>query len=136
MPEGHTSTGEDLWEDVLPLLKQRMGPGTFDGVLKQSVPISYDGQTLVLAVPSDFAADIVGNEHRVLIQATIQEVAHQPVDIETRIVRREHNFDEPPTEPAVEEPVSRDETIHTLLERAHLNPRYNFENFVVADCNR
>ncbi|MFO7946432.1 MAG: chromosomal replication initiator protein DnaA [Armatimonadota bacterium] len=136
MPEGHTSTGEDLWEDVLPLLKQRMGPGTFDGVLKQSVPISYDGQKLVLAVPSDFAADIVGNDHRILIQATLQEVAHQPVEIETKIVRREHNFDESPPEPAVEEPPSEEETMDTLLERAHLNHRYNFENFVVADCNR
>ena len=62
-----------------------MGPATFEGVLRQSTPLSYDGSTFVLGVPSEFAASILSNQHRPLIQASLEELAHQPVALVTEV---------------------------------------------------
>lgn len=134
MPEDHTLEGKTLWEQVLPLLRERMGPATYDGVLRQSVPLSYDGEVFVLGVPNEFSANMLSNQHRPLIQASLEELAHQPVSLVTEV------------KPVVSPVEEAEEQQSGVAERsaapvrsrsgAMLNPRYNFESFVVADCNR
>jgi chromosomal replication initiator protein len=134
VPEDHTLEGKTLWEQVLPLLRERMGPATYDGVLRQSVPLSYDGEVFVLGVPNEFSANMLSNQHRPLIQASLEELAHQPVSLVTEV------------KPVVSPVEEAEEQQSGVAERsaapvrsrsgAMLNPRYNFESFVVADCNR
>ncbi len=130
---------QSLWDQALPLLRERMGRATFDGVLRQSVPLSYDGQTFVLGVPNQFAANLLSNQHRPLIQASLEELAHQPVALVTEVSARVAPTSRPAT--AVESqgaavaaptpPPRRRDGGNGMF-----NPRYTFENFVVADCNR
>ncbi len=134
MPEDHTLEGKTLWEQVLPLLRERMGPATYDGVLRQSVPLSYDGEVFVLGVPNEFSANMLSNQHRPLIQASLEELAHQPVSLVTEVkpvvspVEEAEEQQSGVAERSAAPVRSRSETM--------LNPRYNFESFVVADCNR
>jgi len=134
VPEDHTLEGKTLWEQVLPLLRERMGPATYDGVLRQSVPLSYDGEVFVLGVPNEFSANMLSNQHRPLIQASLEELAHQPVSLVTEVkpvvspVEEAEEQQSGVAERSAAPVRSRSETM--------LNPRYNFESFVVADCNR
>jgi len=127
--EKQLSVCQRLWEEVLPLLKERLGPATFDGMLKQSVPISYDGSTFVLGVPNDFAVDIVSNHHKPLIQASIEELVHHPISLVAQVA---------PADSIPREPLPGNQPV-TSVHRpgtGMLNLRYTFEHFVVADCNR
>ncbi len=135
MPEDRTLEGKTLWEQALPLLKERMGPATYDGVLKQSVPLSYDGEVFVLGVPNEFSANMLSNQHRPLIQASLEELAHQPVSLVMEVKPVAVAPEQPEEE---QRPVSVERPTAPVRARAGgvLNPRYNFENFVGADCNR
>ena len=125
---------QSLWEQALPLLKERMGPATFEGVLRQSTPLSYDGSTFVLGVPSEFAASILSNQHRPLIQASLEELAHQPVALVTEVNAAQALPTSVMTERRVAPPAAQPRRADSGY--GMLNPRYTFESFVVADCNR
>ncbi len=119
-----------------------MGRATFDGVLRQSVPLSYDGEIFVLGVPNQFAANLLSHQHRPLIQASLEELAHQPIvlvtEISARVAPGTHSAAGVESQAAqvagaaapAPAPGKRDGS------QGMLNPRYTFENFVVADCNR
>ena len=139
MLENQALTAHSLWEQVLPLLRERMGPATFDGLLKQSVPTSYDDGTLVLAVPNDFTGKIISKQHRPLIEASLQEVAGKPVALTTCVeprLRTDPATTAKPEQPQMQETVSKNPAVRKSGAAGVLNSRYNFENFVVADCNR
>ncbi len=140
MPEKLMSASEALWEQVMPLLRQRLGGATFDGVLKQSVPLSYDGDTFVLGVANEFSANILSTQHRPLIQASLEEIVHQPVELVTEVTelaqlsqreRAEKSEISPSSPPSSKAPARKGDG-----GRGMLNTRYTFDNFVVADCNR
>ncbi len=137
MPEERLSASQALWEQVLPLLKERMGPATFDGVLRQSVPLSYEEGTFILGVPNDFAANMLSNQHRPLIQASLEELAHQPVALVTQVHSQPAGAEAPAAEKTPAAPAAAAAPARRHDEaRGMLNLRYTFENFVVADCNR
>ena len=125
-----------MWEQVLPLLKERMGPATYDGVLRQSVPLSYDGEVFVLGVPNEFSANMLSNQHRPLIQASLEELAHQPVSLVMEVKPIAAGPVEPVAEQRPAAAVERPAAPVRVRAGGMLNPRYNFESFVVADCNR
>ncbi|MFA5158317.1 MAG: chromosomal replication initiator protein DnaA [Patescibacteria group bacterium] len=129
-------TAESLWDQVLPLLRERVGQATVDAVLRGASPAQYDGSTFVLSVPNDFIRRMLEERHRPLIRACLEEVAHQPVALRIDVVDGSRPpmkiFERPITAPA--QPPRP--AAHEILETTPLNDRYTFDNFVVADCNR
>ena len=126
-------TGEQLWSDVLPLLKERVGQATFDAVLRGARALDYDGSCFTLSVPNDFVRRMLEERHRPLIAACIQEVAQAPVELQLQVIDAK-----PPLE-ALERPVAAPSfaaPMQETFETTPLNDRYTFDNFVVADCNR
>jgi chromosomal replication initiator protein len=137
--ENQALAAHSLWEQVLPLLRERMGPATLDGLLKQSVPTSYDDGKLVLAVPNDFAGNIISKQHRPLIEAALQEVTGEAVALAMIVdstLRAERSVAAKPIQPETQETTPREPPRRKGGQPSVLNPRYDFESFVVADCNR
>ncbi len=124
-----TRNGEEIWSHVLPMLKDRIGQATFDAVLRSATPLDYNGSAFTLSVPNDFIRRMLEERHRPIITACLQEVLEAPVDLQMRVVET--------TREAVERaPVQAPPPMHEVYETGPLSPRYTFDSFVVADCNR
>lgn len=132
------SFSQELWATVLPILKERVGQATFDAVLKAAVPVDYADGVFVLSVPNDFVRRMLEERHGALITACLQELTAENLELETRVVAAT----KPPLELLERAPAPASPTAHLgrqsydSFDTTPLNPRYTFDNFVVADCNR
>jgi len=125
-------TGEEIWSHVLPMLKDRIGQATFDAVLRSAAPLEYDGAAFTLSVPNDFIRRMLEERHRPLITACLQEVLKEPVDLRMRVVETTLETMERPAVYPPPPPLP----VQEVFDTGPLNPRYTFDSFVVADCNR
>lgn len=126
------TTGEEVWAQVLPLLKNHVGQATFDAVLRCATATAFDGTSLTLSVPNDFIRRMIQERHGALIMACLQEVVGAPVQLQMRV-------EETPPELAAPRPplaAPPRATPPAPFESLPLNPRFTFDTFVVADCNR
>jgi chromosomal replication initiator protein len=134
------TSGQEVWSHVLPLLKERVGQATFDAVLKRTTPLDYSDGMFTLSVPNDFVRRMLEDHHRPLISACLEEILQEPVGLQMLVVEAPR----PPLQDAETAPLPVEApalahsrpTSHEIFESTPLNPRYSFDNFVVADCNR
>lgn len=125
---------QELWQSALPLLAERLGQATCDSFLRPAVVVDYDGNTLTLGLPNEFARNWLSERYPGSIDSCLAEVLQQPVSVELTVAAPRPPA-APPTPPLpllVSQPPAEDlGTVSTPL-----NPKYTFDNFVVADCNR
>ncbi len=155
MASDSRGSGEQLWSNALPLLADRVSPATYDGFLTRAVPLGYEGGQLRVGVASDFARDWLERHHRDVVGEALGEVADGAVSVRFEVVPLQAPEQpmpnttptpaptgvpamapppvaEPMRAPAM--PMAPDATGE--LRPSPLNPKYTFEDFVVADCNR
>jgi len=163
--ETHLSC-EQVWRASLPLLADKVSPATYDGFLTSAVPLEFTGESLRVGVVNEFAKDWLERHHASEITECVTEVVQRPVSVEVEVVAEEalealHGGRPPASgiaaEPAAIEPqqtvtspspaarinapagpaaVSLVPGATGELGSSPLNPKYSFDNFVVADCNR
>lgn len=141
-------SGEQLWSNALPLLAERVSPATYDGFLTRAIALDYDGAELKLGVGSDFARDWLERNHSEAVGDVLRQVANRPIAVQFRVLPADAvpvPSVAPPTgspgmpavqvtPPRVAMPLAPDATGE--LRPSPLNPKYTFDHFVVADCNR
>ncbi len=132
MPETISSSGlAELWQSALPQLAESVGHAACDSFLRSAQVLEFDGETLLLGVANEFARDWLREKHLPAISSCLSELVEKPVRVEMQVV--EHQVHQP-----------MPQTVHTVPAKpvatgfgsVPLNPKYTFENFVVADCNR
>jgi len=132
MPETTSSAGlAQIWQAALPQLAESVGHAACDSFLRSAKALKFDGETFLLGVANEFARDWLREKHLPAISSCLSELVEKPVRVEMQVV--EHQ---------VSQPVPQ--TVHTAPVKpaaagfggVPLNPKYTFENFVVADCNR
>ncbi len=107
MPETISSAGlVQLWQSALPRLAESVGHAACDSFLRSAEVLEFDGETFLLGVANEFARDWLREKHLPAISS--------PPTVHTA-----------PAKP-----------LATGFSSIPLNPKYSFENFVVADCNR
>jgi chromosomal replication initiator protein len=128
------AVGEDLWRAALPALAERVGSATYEGFLKQSVVLAFDEGVFRIGVPSQFAKSWLEDRHTHTISAHLTELTQTPVAVLFE-VRSDLAPEISPAAPVyVREVPPQDDIPEFGLQP--LNPKYSFDNFVVADCNR
>ncbi len=132
----------NLWTTVLEAMRPLVSHAAFNGLLRQIRPLSFDGDTLVLGVPSEATRSLLVSQHLEQLQAQVRACLGQGVrvrlDVVTSAVGRS------PAVPHVVRGQSGSRIgiggdpagLYDPFGAVPLNPRYTFENFVVADCNR
>ncbi len=155
-------SGEQVWRASLSLLADRVSPATYDGFLTNAVVLDFTGDDLTLGVINEFGKDWLERHHLSAMRECLREVAQRPVDVrievlppdwrdaaeepgEARVVSypaRERSAPAAPKarvtapRPQIGTPVALVPDATGELRSSPLNPKYTFENFVVADCNR
>ncbi|MCX7599523.1 MAG: chromosomal replication initiator protein DnaA [Armatimonadetes bacterium] len=136
MSDAATTTLKDIWTLALRDLQRRVSAATYEGFLRQTTLVSYDGSTVVLRAPNSFARDWLLRRHLPDICESLSAVAGRPVEVElTAAVDQPAPI--PPPAPSSSEALSyRIGLPYDEFGATPLNPKYTFEHFVVADCNR
>ena len=141
MPSDSHPESSSLWSRALPRLAERVGHATYDSFLRNTVAVDFDGETFVLGVPTQFAKEWLEDKHVGAIGDCLTEAAQRPVAVRMEVTEAAQasgapqgsNASRPPEATVVSRP---QETGAGLFGGTPLNPRYTFESFVVADCNR
>lgn len=125
---------QELWQSALPLLAERLGQATCDSFLRPAVVVDYDGNTLTLGLPNEFARNWLSERYPGCIDSCLAEMLQQPVSVELTVAPPDLAPSAPP--PPLPQPVALQQPGEIGTVSTPLNPKYTFENFVVADCNR
>ncbi len=127
-----TRTAQEIWDTALGELQLQVSKANFRTWLEKTKGISYQDNQLILGVPNTFVAEYLDKNLRSLIEKTLIGIIQSEVNV-SFIIDNHSLVEVKPanqvTLPAIiQAPVSGNLT--------KLNPKYNFNNFVVSNCNR
>ncbi|MDQ2993285.1 MAG: chromosomal replication initiator protein DnaA [Candidatus Eremiobacteraeota bacterium] len=130
---GNPNLSKDLWQTALGPLERAFSKPIFEMWIKPIRPVSLDGNTMVLAVPSKFAREWVEGRLKPQIVTVFDEIFGERIELEFAVVEENVTIDvfEASELPAPGSIAGRDDR-----RSANLNPRYTFDEFVVGTSNR
>ncbi len=124
------STAREVWQQMVEKLETGISIVDFDVWISRLEPVTVVGAKLVLLAPSETNKDFINSHYRPLILSVMKQVNPLLTDIEIIEPNEKDRFKES-VGTTVEEP----EPVHRM-EAMLINPKYNFENFVVGGSNR
>ncbi|MCH5351768.1 MAG: chromosomal replication initiator protein DnaA [Clostridiales bacterium] len=121
---------ETVWQEMLSILEVEINSLGFDVWVNKLRPLKIEDDILVLTAPTPEHKNEVVARYLPLIRGAMRKVSQSPVEV---IIVAEDEIGEAPQKsdvtPTAKEPAE-------VKEQPVLNPKYNFENFVVGGCNR
>ena len=123
---------EDLWNQVLARVEQKISKPSFETWLKSTRMIDYRGDTVVIGAPNSFTRDWLENHYVQLIAGILAELTGEDVHIRFTVPKDvdEEQFDMP--KPNAKPKNGR----HVDPSPGMLNPKYTFDTFVIGSGNR
>jgi chromosomal replication initiator protein len=153
-------TADEIWEQGSATLREQLAPATWAAWFPGVRPLGYDGETLLLSVPSSLAAERIRSSYSGMLTDAIRDstgvTVHVELLVETApkereslapppvaVVTDDHGLDPLTTAPlamssplpAVPTAVDDDASAGTWASGT-LNPRYTFDQFVIGASNR
>ncbi len=138
MAHSATAGSDEIWAATLQHLRSHVSDATYEGFLRHTCIIDYEDGRVVVGVPNGFARDWLQGRHMDDIRASLYAALGHDVEVHLQVFPHEGVPPPPPLLPALRAEVAERGIGYPYDEfgAAVLNPRYTFENFVVADCNR
>jgi len=134
------------WERAIEILTNRGDlSGSQLGFIRLTKPLGVIDDTVLLAVPSDFAKEFIETRARESIMSSLSAALTHNVKVAVTVDPSLEDVvpmpaEEPPPEPAPEPappPPPRADTYSTGVDpHARLNPNYTFDTFVIGSSNR
>lgn len=124
------SSASELWTALLDAFKSQIPEQSFATWIQPLVPQKLESNALVLAVPSQFHREWIEGHYIRNLEAALRDVSGQGLHLKLYVQahKGEHSA---PSLPRVHSPT---EAVSEQFE-SHLNPRYQFENFIEGDSN-
>lgn len=120
---------DNIWKDVLKVIKVELTEVSYNTWLKTIIPISMDNRKIVLAAPNDFTKGILEGRYLNLIKNAIKEVTKEDFVIQFIIPGDEQATSHSQNNIVVTETQENNQ-------RSQLNPKYTFDTFVIGNSNR
>ena len=142
-----------IWDECLRIFETNVDPKQFAIWFKTVVPVSLEGSTLTVSVPTDFFREYLEASYLPIIKATLRRVIGPDAKLVymVRPVMKEAPISFPASNGNV--PENKPVTINTFqpsgnpgpfvfpgIQKVRINPRLNpaycFENMVKGECNK
>lgn len=120
-------TAHELWETALGQLELQVTRPNFETWLRSTTGLRYDGQALVVGVPSDFVLEWLRGQLAGPINKTVSQLAGSPLSVTFEVLGAQRLA--PPAANGRKAPPAS-----TLPFRP--NARFTFDTFAVVDSNR
>ncbi|HET7583993.1 MAG TPA: chromosomal replication initiator protein DnaA [Gemmatimonadaceae bacterium] len=127
-------TASEVWTRLLDRARQELPEQTYRTWLEPTEALEFDGQTVVVGTPDEFAADWNESKHSHLLATLAPVAVGHPLQVVFRVDeerRRRSQMDlfvAPPARHTEPQQPGNDVT-------AQLSARYTFENFVIGKSN-
>jgi chromosomal replication initiator protein len=154
-------TAEEIWDQGSATLREQLAPATWAAWFPGVRPLDFDGETLLLSVPSSLAAERIRSSYSGMLTDAIRDSTGVTVRVELLVetAPKEHETALPPppvTAPVPDEDhayeplgslpaarpaspvgsVSADDVGAATWASGTLNARYTFDQFVIGASNR
>ncbi|PXW89816.1 chromosomal replication initiator protein DnaA [Streptohalobacillus salinus] len=125
---------EELWDNTLLQIKEKVSKPSFDTWLKNTKADQLTDDTLIVSAPNEFARDWLENRYTNLISEAIFEVTG--AKLKTKFIIPENEQKElDKLQPQVKVPRPRDDD-DNQLSKSMLNNKNTFNTFVIGSGNR
>lgn len=122
---------EELWNAVLNNVQTKISKPSFDTWLKSTKAVALEGNTLTIAVPSEFAKDWLENQYTGLISDVIEEITGSKLQIKFDVPEPDEGMNE------IKHIKNPKQTVDNASEtKSMLNDKYTFDTFVIGAGNR
>lgn len=131
-----------LWNACLEIIRDNVTEQAYKTWFLPIVPLRYEGQTLVLQVPTQFFYEFLEEHYVDLLRKTLYKVIGEGTRLmyNVRIDRTSVELEPVPRHPSPSKPQSplRKDIPQTPVSDLdpHLNPEYNFETFIEGYSNK
>ena len=126
-------SAQEVWSRILDRARQELSEQTFRTWLEPTEALEFDGQTIYVGAPDQFAADWNDSKHAELLSSLAPIALGQPLRVVFRVHedrKRRSQMDlfvaPPPSATAAPAP---------NLDHPVLSPRYTFEHFIIGKSN-
>lgn len=122
------SSLDNIWSEVLKLIKVELTEVSFNTWLKTIDPVSISRDTVILAAPNEFTKEILVGRYLNLINSAFTQVTEENFQIQFIIKGEEDEIVQDEKEEI--SPLERENIV------SQLNPKYTFDTFVIGNSNR
>ncbi len=126
-----TNEAKQVWEQMLPLLETELSILSYDVWIKTIEPFEVRDGKLILMAATEWGKNTVNERYLPLIKAAMKRVNSLLTDVDIISKDEKEKFAE-----QAETYEIKEEPIVTTAEPMNINPKYNFENFVVGKSNQ
>lgn len=125
------------WQKTLDIMKTELKRPSFETWLKPTKVVTRYNNTVVVAVPNEFAKDWLESRYSNLIKNTLQLVTSEDLELEFILPQPDGEINYLPKGKNKQQlPQSIVHKNGDPLSNSYFNPKYNFETFVVGNSNR
>ena len=124
---------EQLWNNVLSQVEQKISKPSFETWLKSTKLLSYTGSNVTIAAPNSFARDWLENHYVHLITGILTELTGEDLYIKF-VVPKDQEVEDFNIPMAAKREVKQNE--QQEISPGMLNPKYTFDTFVIGSGNR
>ncbi|ABB13937.1 MULTISPECIES: chromosomal replication initiator protein DnaA [Carboxydothermus] len=127
---------EELWEQVMEVLKNHVNKPSWDMWIKSIRPLGFLENTILVEVPNKFAKDWLEEHYASLIKHILNLITNEDINFKLVV----------PNESAIEDSEGKTKSKKNSPKKPSkfleegifftLNPKYTFETFVVGNSNR
>ena len=135
----------EFWDEVLLRLKNEVSDQVFNAWFAPIVPVSFVNDKLVVGVPNEFFKEWIRERYVSLLASHLNRITGKKIDIDFAILPQDafelsqkdlEKKSTPKEKRGWFRSVFPKQAEEVLLQEAHLNPKYNFDDFVVGTNNR
>ncbi|MEW6080785.1 MAG: chromosomal replication initiator protein DnaA [Bacillota bacterium] len=121
-----------MWDRTLQVMEKELLKPSFETWLKNTKPLAFYGDTIVLGVANEFAKDWMESRYSPLIRRVLHEITHKEINLKFVVppsmeISATQDVDAPP--------LNHHTNLNSTVVRP-LNPKYTFDSFVVGNSNR
>jgi chromosomal replication initiator protein len=129
-------SAEQLWEQILVRLKERLSRPTFETWIQNATIESLNSEHLTLLTPNAFVMNHVQKHYLTMISDVVAEIMGETLEIR---LTSEHGENLPFAANQADSLLNENKFVNSLknkLKPIQLNPKYTFYRFVVGPTNR
>ncbi len=130
-------TAQRIWDVALGQLQIHVTRPNYDTWLKDTQGLRVEGTSFVVGVPTEFVKEWLSSRMRGLVAQTVGGILGQSMEVTFEIMGHNgsSNGQTPPDMPLANGSAAAAVIASPVLKQ-HLNPRFTFRTFVVANSNR
>lgn len=131
----NTMPPQQLWAAALGYLQLEVPRPNYETWLKDTTAVRFQGDTLVVATKSAFAAEMLERRMASTIARVLERVAKKPTEVSFEVMPATDAVRPSPVRFTMAGEPSSSESRRESPPSLHLNDRFSFDNFIVGPSN-